>query len=120
MKTTRLDSVTVVSPDAAKASGTFARLFGLAPASAGGAALSIGSARIDFVTPSAGSALDEALRTGGEGMAALTLTVGDLGDARRTLAAAGIGCTDETLNGRPTLAVDPNAAHGVRLRLIAN
>ena len=119
MRTTRLDSVTVVSPDAAAASATFARLFGLAPA-AGEAALQIGSARIEFVTPAAGTTLGEALRTGGEGMAALTLTVGDLAEARRSLGAAGIGYTDETVKGCPALAVDPSAAHGVRLRLIAN
>ena len=119
MKTTRLDSVTVVSPDAAAASATFARLFGLAPAG-DGTALGIGSSRIEFVTPPSGTTLAEALRTGGEGMAALTLTVADLAEARRALGAAGIGYTDETVNGRPAVAVEPSAAHGVRLRLIAN
>jgi catechol 2,3-dioxygenase-like lactoylglutathione lyase family enzyme len=127
MKAVRIDHVTVVSPDAARAADTFARLFGLADAgpvtgraagSAAARALAIGDARLEFVTPPDGSALAEALRTGGEGMAALTLQVADLDDARRALAAAGIASSTRTVDGRPAVDVDPSAAHGVRLTLV--
>ncbi len=120
MRTLRIDHVTVVSPDAPSAAATFERLFALPRAAATPRAptLTIGDARIEFVTPAEGSPLAEALRTGGEGMAALTLTVADLDEAARTLAAAGVGCaarTDE--HGRRVLDVDPRSAHGVRLML---
>jgi hypothetical protein len=123
MKTLRIDHVTVVSPDAGGAAATFERLFDLpratGPAPAGGTALTIGGARIEFITPVAGTALAEALRSGGEGMAALTLTVADLEEAGRTLARAGVGCETATDGGRRVLHVDRRAAHGVRLVLVA-
>src|SRR6185369_16224463 len=123
MKTLKIDHVTVVSPDATRAAGTFERLFELRRATGGGAAidagLAIGDARIEFVTPAEGTALVDALRTGGEGMAALTLTVADLEDAARALERAGVAITRRTDGGRARLDVDPTAAHGVRLALVA-
>src|SRR5437868_5859684 len=117
MKTLKIDHVTVVSPEAAHAAATFERLFELrrvandgpasgAPVSGSavtdglvsdgpvsGAALAIGDARIEFVNPPDGTALADALRTGGEGMAALTLIVADLDAAARALERAGTGGT---------------------------
>jgi len=123
MRTLRIDHVTVVSPDATRAATTFERLFELRRATsgapAGGAALAIGDARIEFVTPAAGTPLADALRTGGEGMAALTLTVADLDEAARTLERAGVTVTRVTEGSCRRLAVDPTAAHGVRLTLVA-
>lgn len=121
MKTARIDHLTVVSPDGPAAARTFARLFGLVPApgASEGGPLAIGDARLEFVSPAPDSALGEALESGGEGLAALTLMVEDLADARRTLAAAGVRVTDDTVSGRAALAVDPRDAHGVRLTLIA-
>lgn len=123
MKTLRIDHLTVVSPDAARAAATFERLFELpratSPAFAGGTALAIGDARIEFVTPAADTALAAALRTGGEGAAALTLTVADLDEAGRTLARAGVAYEAATDGGLRVLHVDPRAAHGVRLTLTA-
>ena len=119
MKPLRIDHVTVVTPDATAASATFARLFGLAsaPSAVAGTALAIGDARIEFVTPAPETPLGDALRAGGEGMAALTLTVADLGDTQRALAAGGVPFEVVTVDGRQTIAVDPRAAHGVRLTL---
>ncbi len=123
MKTLKIDHVTVVSPDATRAAATFEQVFELGRAAidgpASGAALAVGDARIEFVTPPDGTALADALRTGGEGMAALTLTVADLDDAARALERAGIGVTRGSDGGRPRLDVDPAAAHGVRLALVA-
>lgn len=121
MKTLRIDHVTVVSPDAGRAAATFEELFALprAAAPAGATALAIGGARIEFVTPAADTALAEAMRTGGEGMAALTLTVADLAEAGRTLERAGVAFEAATDGGRRVLRVDPRAAHGVRLTLTA-
>ena len=121
MRTLKIDHVTVVSPDASRATATFQRLFELAPAASGTtAALAIGDARIEFVTPAEGTALADALRTGGEGMAALTLVVADLDEAARALERAGVGVTRRTEGGRALLDVDPTAAHGVRLALVAS
>ena len=126
MKTERIDHVTVVSPDAARAAATFSRLFGLAPAPLGAssdatasAAVAIGGARIEFRTPVESSPLAEALKTGGEGMAALTLEVADLEQAIQTLQHAGIRFDPQTVGGRRLLLIDPRAAHGVRLALMA-
>ena len=52
-------------------------------------------------------------------MAALTLTVADLDEAARTLERAGVTVTRVTEGGCPRIAVDPTAAHGVRLTLVA-
>ncbi len=127
MKTERIDHVTVVSSDAARAAATFARLFGLvaAPAAASSealasAAVAIGDARIEFQTPAGASPLAEALQSGGEGMAALSLQVADLDEAAQTLQRAGIRCEPTIVGGRRALLVDPRAAHGVRLALIAH
>jgi len=126
VKTERIDHVTVVSPDAARAAATFSRLFGLAPAPAAAspdatasAAVAIGSARIEFRTPAASTPLAEALQAGGEGMAALTLQVADLEEAAQTLQRAGIRFDPQTVGGGRTLLIDPRAAHGVRLALMA-
>lgn len=127
MKTERIDHVTVVSPDAARAAATFSRLFGLAsvpvaasPDATASAAVTIGGARIEFRTPAASTPLAEALETGGEGMVALTLEVTDLEQAAQTLQRAGIRFDPETVGGGSrTLLIDPRAAHGVRLALMA-
>ena len=119
MRTLRIDHVTVVSPDAAGAAATFERIFELPRTAAGVASLAIGGARIEFVTPAADTALAEALRTGGEGMAALTLIVADLAEAGRSLERAGVSFEAASEGGRRVLRVDPSAAHGVRLTLIA-
>jgi hypothetical protein len=122
MKTLRIDHLTVVSPDATRAAATFERLFDLRTAAGrpgASAALAIGDARIEFVTPAAGTMLADALQTGGEGLAALTLTVADLDEAARALARAGVAATAHGEGGRRRLDVDPRAAHGVRLTLVA-
>jgi catechol 2,3-dioxygenase-like lactoylglutathione lyase family enzyme len=123
MRTLCIDHVTVVSPDAPRAGATFERLFALpravTAAPAGGAALTIGDARIEFVNPEEGTPLAEALRTGGEGMAALTLTVADLDEAARTLERAAVAFEVRSDGGRRALHVEPRAAHGVRLTLVA-
>lgn len=113
MRTERLRHVTVVSPDAAAARQTFVDLFGLGPAGPG--ALAIGTARIEFVTPAAGTRLGDALAAAGEGMAEICLQVADLDAAAATLAQAGVGFT----RAEGALHVDPPAAHGVRLALVA-
>ncbi|MBI3769443.1 MAG: hypothetical protein HY271_13270 [Deltaproteobacteria bacterium] len=124
MRTLCIDRVTVVSPDAPRAAATFERLFtlpraiGAAPVR--GAALTIGDARIEFVTPEEGTPLAEALRTGGEGMAALTLGVADLDEAARTLERAAVAFEVRIDGGRRALEIDPRAAHGVRLTLVAH
>ncbi len=122
MKTVAIDHVTVVTPDASQASATFERLFGLPrvsdPSPAAATALAIGGARVEFVTPADGTPLAEALRTGGEGMAALTLTIADLDEAAATLARAGVAFAEGVDAGRRVLAIDPSAAHGVRLTLV--
>jgi catechol 2,3-dioxygenase-like lactoylglutathione lyase family enzyme len=126
VKTERIDHVTVVSPDAAGAAATFSRLFGLAsapiaasPDAAASAAVTIGAARIEFRTPAESGPLADALKTGGEGMTALALEVADLDQAIQTLQHAGIRFDPQTMSGRRILLVDPRAAHGVRLALMA-
>ena len=128
MRTLRIDHVTVVSPDAPRAAATFERLFGLAPAArtdvaaegaSATAALTIGDARLDFVTPAPETPLADALRSNGEGIAALTLMVDDIDDTARALTHAQVPHTAQTFAGRRVLAVEPRAAHGVRLRLMA-
>ena len=115
MKVERIRNATVVSPDATAAKKTFEDLFGLA--AAGPNALAIGESRIEFVTPTPGSRLGEALAASGAGMAEICLRVTDLAVAANTLTTAGIAFTDETTDGQRALHVDPGAAHGVRLTL---
>jgi hypothetical protein len=126
VKTERIDHITVVSPDAAGAAATFSRLFGLASAAVGtspdataSAGVAIGGARIEFRTPAESGPLADALRAGGEGMSALTLEVADLDQAIQTLQHAGIRFDPQTVGGRRLLLIDPRAAHGVRLALMA-
>ncbi len=122
MKTVRIDHVTVVSADAPRAAATFENIFGLAKAPgapAGGVALTIGDARIEFITPAGDTPLAEALRSGGEGMAALTLMVADLDETARALERAAVAFETRTDGKRRALEVDPRAAHGVRLTLVA-
>jgi catechol 2,3-dioxygenase-like lactoylglutathione lyase family enzyme len=128
MKTLRLDHVTIVTPDAAKAAATFRDYFSLGPARSeaaeaagpqGRAALAIGGARIEFVTPAAGSGLAAALAASGEGMAALCLEVADLQAASAALQRAGVRFATAESGGRRRLEVDSAAAHGVRLTLVA-
>ncbi len=121
MRTLRIDHVVVATPDAAAAAATFRSHFDLAPgpALAGGSpTLSIGGARIAFVTPEAGTSLAAALAAGGEGMAVVCLQVASLAEAESALRKAGAGFAAKTVAGRPALAVDPASAHGVRLTLI--
>jgi catechol 2,3-dioxygenase-like lactoylglutathione lyase family enzyme len=116
----RLHHVTVVSPDAAAARDTFAGTFALDPEpSVGPHALRIGGAHLEFVTPGAGTRLGAALAAAGEGMASICLEVADLDEAAAHLRAAGIACESETVAGRRQLHVEPAAAHGVRLALLA-
>jgi hypothetical protein len=120
VKTVCIDHVTVVSPDGARAARTFQQLFGLHAASGGGPqALAIGDARIEFITPPPGTPLAEALHTNGEGMAALTLAVADLDEAGRTLGRAAVAFERRVVDGTQVIAVEPRAAHGVRLFLVA-
>ena len=88
-------------------------------ATAGSPTLAIGGARIAFVTPKAGTTLAAALASGGEGMAMVCLEVASLDDAEASLRQAGIGFTADSTGGRRGIAIDPGAAHGVRLTLIA-
>ena len=121
MKTLRIDHVTVATPDAARAQATFARFFGLGQATsavAGGAALTIGDARIEFVTPAAGSALAAAMAANGEGMAALCLEVASLDEAAERLRKGGVRFTAETSPAGRVMLVDQSEAHGVRLTLV--
>lgn len=120
METRRIDHVVVVTPDAEGASATFRGHFELAPSApvVGAPALRIGDARIAFVTPPSGTALATILAKSGEGMAEVCLEVRSLPDAEASLRKAGVGFTVETKGAARALAVDPGAAHGVRLTLI--
>lgn len=121
MRTKRIDHVVVATPDAAGAAATFRGHFALAdgsPMPGGAPTLTIGGARIAFVTPKAGTSLAAALAASGEGMAVVCLEVAALAEAEETLRTAGVGFTADTVAGRPALVVDPAAAHGVRLTLI--
>ena len=120
MRTNRIDHVVVATPDPTAAQATFRGHFELPPSApvAGAPALTIGQARIAFVTPAAGSALLAALAGGTEGMAEVCLEVASLDDAEAALRKAGIGFTSEPKGGGRAIAVDPSAAHGVRLTLV--
>ena len=120
METRRIDHVTVLSPDAGAAEATFRRIFDFAsaPASLGGAALQVGDARIEFVTPAGGTPLAAVLASSGEGMAELCLEVASLDDAAAALERARVQHVSERTAGRRCLRIDPAAAHGVRLTLI--
>jgi catechol 2,3-dioxygenase-like lactoylglutathione lyase family enzyme len=120
METRRIDHVVVVTPDAEGAAATFRGHFELPPSApvVGSPALQIGDARIAFVTPESGTALGVILGKSGEGMAEVCMEVRSLTDAEASLREAGIGFTVETKGGARALAVDPGAAHGVRLTLI--
>ena len=115
MKVERIQHATVVSSDAEAAKRTFQDLFSLA--AAGTAALTIGESRIQFLTPTEGARLGEALATSREGMAAICLRVTSLVDAAASLRKAGVAFEDENADGRRALHVDPHATHGVRLTL---
>jgi len=117
----RIDHVVVATPDAAGAAATFRGHFELAPSApvAGAPTLAIGDARIAFVTPTDGTPLAASLAKSGEGLAEVCLEVASLADAEAALRRAGIGFTSESARGKQVLAVDPAAAHGVRLTLIA-
>ena len=120
MRTLRIDHVVVATPDADGAAATFRGHFELPPSApvVGSPALTIGDARIAFVNPPGGTPLAAILATSGEGMAEVCLEVASLGEAEATLRQAGIGFTVETKGAGRALAVDPGAAHGVRLTLI--
>lgn len=120
MRTHRIDHVVVATPDPEGAAATFRGHFELGPSApvAGAPALTIGDARIAFVTPQGGSALAAALGGSAEGMAEVCLEVASLADAEASLRKAGIGFTVEPKGAGRALAVDPSAAHGVRLTLI--
>ena len=118
MRTLRIDHVVVATPDAASAATTFQGHFDLAPGTpiAGSPTLRIGGAQIAFVTPQAGTPLAAILASTGEGMAEVCLEVASLADAAASLRKAAVSFTEE--DGGAKLAVDPRAAHGVRLTLI--
>ena len=120
MRTLRIDHVVVATPDASGAAATFRGHFDLAPSTplAGSPTLAIGGARIAFVTPKAGTTLAAALASGGEGMAMVCLEVASLTEAEASLRQAGVGFRAENTGSGRALAVDPAAAHGVRLTLI--
>ncbi len=119
--TARIDHVVVVTPDPEGAAATFRGHFELPPSApvAGSPAVRIGEARIAFVTPGSGTALATILAKSGEGMAEVCMEVASLADTEAALRAAGIGFAVETKGSARALAVDPGAAHGVRLTLIA-
>jgi catechol 2,3-dioxygenase-like lactoylglutathione lyase family enzyme len=120
MDTRRIDHVVVATPDPTGATATFRGHFALAPgaAIAGSPTLAIGDARIAFVAPPAGTPLAAILAKGGEGLAEVCLEVASLAGAEAALRRAGIAFTTETTGAKRALAVDPGAAHGVRLTLI--
>jgi catechol 2,3-dioxygenase-like lactoylglutathione lyase family enzyme len=119
MRTNRIDHVVVATPDPTGAQATFRGHFELPPSApvGGSPALTIGDARIAFITPAAGSPLAAALAGGSEGMAEICLEVAS-DDAETALRKAGIGFTSEPKGGGRAIAVDPSAAHGVRLTLV--
>jgi catechol 2,3-dioxygenase-like lactoylglutathione lyase family enzyme len=120
MRTVRIDHVVVATPDAAGAQATFRGHFELPPSDpvTGSPALTIGESRIAFVTPAAGSPLAAILTKSGEGMAEVCLEVASLAEAEASLRTAGIAFRVESKGAARALAVDPGAAHGVRLTLI--
>lgn len=120
METQRIDHVVVVTGDADGAAATFRGHFELPPSApvVGAPALQIGDSRIAFVNPPSGTALATIFATSGEGMAEVCMEVGSLPEAEAALRKAGIAFTVETKGTARALAVDPAAAHGVRLTLI--
>lgn len=120
MRANRIDHVVVATPDPEGAAATFRGHFELGPSApvAGSPALTIGDARIAFVTPTSGSGLAAALGGSTEGMAEVCLEVASLAEAEAALRKAGIGFSLEPKGSGRAIAVDPRAAHGVRLTLI--
>ncbi len=120
METRRIDHVVVATPDPEGAAATFHGHFSLPSAApvVGSPALTIGDARIAFTKPADGTTLATVLAKSGEGLAEVCLEVASLAAAEATLKNAGIGFSVETKGAKRTLAVDPGAAHGVRLTLI--
>jgi hypothetical protein len=120
MHAKKIDHVVVATPDPDGATATFRGHFELAPSApvAGVPALTIGDARIAFATPVAGSPLAAALAGATEGLVEICLEVASLTDAEAALRAAGIGFTIENKAAARAIAVDPSAAHGVRLTLV--
>jgi catechol 2,3-dioxygenase-like lactoylglutathione lyase family enzyme len=116
----RIDHVVVATPDAAGATATFRGHFELAPGApvAGSPTVQIGDARIAFVTPAAGTPVADILAKSGEGMAEVCMEVASLAAAEDALRKAGIAFTIEAKGSGKAIAVDPGAAHGVRLTLI--
>lgn len=120
MQAKKIDHVVVATPDPTGAAATFRGHFELPPAApiTGSPALTIGQARIAFITPQSGSALAAALGGGSEGLAEVCMEVASLADAEAALRNAGIAFTVETKGANRAVAVDPSAAHGVRLTLV--
>ena len=120
MRTLRIDHVVVATPDDQAAAATFQSHFGLpaAPELAGSPTLQIGGARIAFVTPAPGTTLAAALASGGEGLAMVCLEVASLSEAAASLGVAGVAFTMDSAGGGRAIAIDPAAAHGVRLTLV--
>lgn len=120
MQAKKIDHVVVATPDPSGAAATFRGHFELPPSApvTGAPALTIGAARIAFMTPAAGGPLAAALAGGSEGLAEVCMEVASLADAEAALRKAGIGFTVEAKGGSRALAVDPGAAHGVRLTLV--
>jgi catechol 2,3-dioxygenase-like lactoylglutathione lyase family enzyme len=120
MHTLRIDHVVVATPDDQAAAATFQSHFGLpaAPELAGSPTLQIGGARLAFVTPAPGTTLAAALARGGEGLAMVCLEVASLDEAAASLRTAGVAFTTEGATTGRTIAIDPAAAHGVRLTLV--
>jgi hypothetical protein len=120
MQAKKIDHVVVATPDPEGAAATFRGHFELAPSApvVGSPALTIGEARIAFTTPAAGGALAAALAGSAEGLAEVCMEVASLADAAAALRTAGIAFREETKGAARALAVDPAAAHGVRLTLV--
>jgi len=120
VRTLRLDHVVVATRDPEGAAATFRGHFELAPSAplAGSPALTIGDAKIAFVHPADGTPLAAILASSGEGMAEVCLEVASLTEAETALRNARVGFTVEAKGSGRAIAVDPGAAHGVRLTLI--
>ncbi len=120
MRTLRIDHVVVATPDAEGAAATFRGHFELAPSApvTGSPALTIGESRIAFVSPPGGTPLAAILAKTGEGMAEVCLEVASLPEAEASLRKAGVGFSEEKKGAARALAIDPAAAHGVRLTII--
>ena len=126
MRTLRIDHVVVATPDAEGAAATFRGHFELAPSAPAGRrlpALTIGDARIAFVTPAAALPSPPSSPSRGEGMAEVCLEVASLAEADAALREAGIGFAPKT-EGRRTRDRDrpgsrawraPDAGRGVAI-----